>query len=276
MIMANCILLIPRTGHLPESALREYLMTISGLHQLAYMLSIRLARYILLMEPPAQQPRSGSVGITLKGYRSLSTNADSLYFADGGSLYTLNTSTGAATLIGPSGVSLTALLQENGTLYGASYIRHLSVDTVDPATGAATIWPRYYRCWRHVCHWARAVSGGGAGSVNRPWPPGRSGPWRRIVWCQAVAAEPEASFVWRRYPTRNSMIRLSNVSTPINLVVASVSALGGTNLVCGSRHPANRWHRQLGRAIATRPQLAQLSLEPLPSPFSASASSDFA
>ena len=82
----------------------------------------------------------GPVGITLQGYRSLSTNAGSLYFADGGSLYTLNTSTGAATLIGFSGVSLTALLQENGTLYGASY-SHLSVDTVDPATGAATTGP---------------------------------------------------------------------------------------------------------------------------------------
>jgi hypothetical protein len=83
----------------------------------------------------------GSVGITLQGYRALSTNANLLYFADGGSLYTLNTSTGAATLIGFSGVSLTALLQENGTLYGGEYVPSLSVDTVDPATGAATIGP---------------------------------------------------------------------------------------------------------------------------------------
>jgi hypothetical protein len=66
-----------------------------------------------------------------------------LYFADGGSLYTLNTSTGAATLIGPVGAGLTALFQQNGTLYGASeaFEPSLSVDTVDPATGAATIGP---------------------------------------------------------------------------------------------------------------------------------------
>jgi hypothetical protein len=85
----------------------------------------------------------GSTGIGLFGARSLSTNANSLYFADGGSLYTLDTSTGAATLIGPSGASLTALLQENGTLYGASeaFAPSLSVATVDPATGAATIGP---------------------------------------------------------------------------------------------------------------------------------------
>jgi len=85
----------------------------------------------------------GSTGLTLGGSRSLSTNAGSLYFADGGSLYTLNTSTGAATLIGPVGAGLTALLQENGTLYGASeaFAPSLSVDTVDPATGAATIGP---------------------------------------------------------------------------------------------------------------------------------------
>jgi hypothetical protein len=83
----------------------------------------------------------GSTGLVLGGSRALSTNASSLYFADGGSLYTLNTSTGAATLIGPSGVSLTALLQENGTLYGGELVPSLSVDTVDPATGAATTGP---------------------------------------------------------------------------------------------------------------------------------------
>jgi hypothetical protein len=85
----------------------------------------------------------GSTGLVLGGSRALSTNASSLYFADGGSLYTLNTSTGLPTLIGPSGASLTALLQENGTLYGASeaFAPSLSVDTVDPTTGAATIGP---------------------------------------------------------------------------------------------------------------------------------------
>jgi Transposase DDE domain group 1/PEP-CTERM motif len=90
----------------------------------------------------------GSTGIGFGGYTSLSTNASSLYFADGNNLYTLNTTTGAATLIGALGVGpppqdvtieLTALLQENGTLYGALSGNPPSVATVDPTTGAATI-----------------------------------------------------------------------------------------------------------------------------------------
>ena len=91
----------------------------------------------------------GSLGIPFFGFQALSTNANALYFADGNNLYTLNTSTGAATLVGPLGgtfpgeTQLTALLQENGPLYGASpqFFPSLSVNTVNPTTGAATIGP---------------------------------------------------------------------------------------------------------------------------------------
>jgi hypothetical protein len=90
----------------------------------------------------------GATGLGSFGYTALSTNANSLYLADGNTFYTLNTSTGAATLIGSLGVGppatqLGALLQENGTLYGASeaFAPSQSVATVDPATGAATIGP---------------------------------------------------------------------------------------------------------------------------------------
>jgi hypothetical protein len=91
----------------------------------------------------------GATGAGNFGFSALSTNANSLYLAAGNSFYTLNTSTGAATLIGllggtfPSETQLTALLQENGTLYGASeaFAPSLSVDTVNPTTGAATIGP---------------------------------------------------------------------------------------------------------------------------------------
>ena len=91
----------------------------------------------------------GSLGIGVGGYTSLSTNASSLDFAAGNNLYTLNTTTGAATLIGALGVGpppqdvtiqLTALLQENGTLYGAlNPFPCGCLATVDPTTGAATI-----------------------------------------------------------------------------------------------------------------------------------------
>jgi hypothetical protein len=66
-----------------------------------------------------------------------------LYFADGVNLYTLNTNTGAATLVGPmgGGVEIGALLQENGTLYGGVETPSLMVDTLNPTTGAATTGP---------------------------------------------------------------------------------------------------------------------------------------
>ena len=66
-----------------------------------------------------------------------------MYFAEGNNLYTLSTSTGAATLIGTLGdsIQLGVLLQENGTLYGGELVPSLSVDTVDPTTGAATTGP---------------------------------------------------------------------------------------------------------------------------------------
>jgi hypothetical protein len=56
MIMANYILSIPRTGHSPESALRGYPLPISDLLKLAYLSSIRLSIYILLIQLPVHQP----------------------------------------------------------------------------------------------------------------------------------------------------------------------------------------------------------------------------
>jgi hypothetical protein len=86
----------------------------------------------------------GSIGITLGGFCGLSNNDSSLYFANGNNLYTLNTTTGAATLIGSglgNSIQLGVLLQENGTLYGGAWAPGQAVDTVDPGTGAATIGP---------------------------------------------------------------------------------------------------------------------------------------
>jgi hypothetical protein len=85
----------------------------------------------------------GSTGIPLGGFRGLSTNGNTLYFADGANLYTLNTTTGAGTLVGPLGdsIEIGVLLQENGTLYGGQETPSFSVDTVNPATGAAMTGP---------------------------------------------------------------------------------------------------------------------------------------
>ena len=51
------------------------------------------------------------------GGTALSTNSSTLYYEYSGSLYTLNTTTGAATLIGSNSSAVDALLYEAGTLY---------------------------------------------------------------------------------------------------------------------------------------------------------------
>jgi hypothetical protein len=84
----------------------------------------------------------GPTGLTYGSWRSLSDNSDMLYFADGADLYTLNTSSGAASLVGAFGGSaeMGALLSENGVLDGGDDV-HGTIDTIDIATGAATIGP---------------------------------------------------------------------------------------------------------------------------------------
>lgn len=89
----------------------------------------------------------GSTGLTAGAPgAALSTNSGTLYYSWSGGLYTINTTTGAATLVG-NGLSHTpyGLISEGGALYagvdfcpGTSPGCSLSIDTVDPATGALT------------------------------------------------------------------------------------------------------------------------------------------
>jgi hypothetical protein len=73
----------------------------------------------------------------------LSVGSSTLYMFDLGQLYSLNTTTGAATLIGSAGggIQLDSMLYENGRLYGMENSPALAVDTIDPVTGAATPGP---------------------------------------------------------------------------------------------------------------------------------------
>ncbi|HZD30339.1 MAG TPA: PEP-CTERM sorting domain-containing protein, partial [Candidatus Angelobacter sp.] len=85
----------------------------------------------------------GPTGVWLGGWSGLSNNSSALYFAAGTNLYTLNVSTGAATLVGSLGSQAqeqSVLLMDGGTLYG-SQIGPVAIDTIDPATGAATVGP---------------------------------------------------------------------------------------------------------------------------------------
>jgi hypothetical protein len=92
----------------------------------------------------------GSTGLNINQYwDSLSTNSSTLYFNNGATLYTLNTTTGKATAIGTDagGAQMGALLFLNGVLYGGqnplpgAAVTTGSVDTLNTATGAATIVP---------------------------------------------------------------------------------------------------------------------------------------
>ena len=87
-------------------------------------------------------PLVGSTG-TFGLWNGLSTNASSLYFSAGADLYTISTTTGIATLIGPlgGGVELGAMVEQDGVLYGGAEIPSVSVETLDPTTGAATSGP---------------------------------------------------------------------------------------------------------------------------------------
>src|SRR5262249_32104646 len=87
----------------------------------------------------------GPTGLTLGGSRSLSINADALYFANGANLYTLNTSSGVATLVGTTnGSQVGALIMEGGVLYGGDGSSGLHVDQLNIATGAATVGPNIF------------------------------------------------------------------------------------------------------------------------------------
>ncbi len=79
------------------------------------------------------------------GYSSISLNSSTLYYTQGTdfNFYTLNTSTGAATLVGSLGDSLEmgAMIFEDGILYAAENSPASNIDTINPATGSATIGP---------------------------------------------------------------------------------------------------------------------------------------
>ena len=84
----------------------------------------------------------GALGVSLGGFRNLSTNSSTLYFADGMNFYTVNTATGAATLVGPTGgAQMGAVVQLGTILYGGQDSPSLAVDTINITTGAATTGP---------------------------------------------------------------------------------------------------------------------------------------
>jgi hypothetical protein len=79
------------------------------------------------------------MGFSFSGTIGMSTNSSTLYFTDNSYLYTLNTTTGAATLVGDTGtVSIGALVTQGGTLY-AGVESPLSIDTINTTTALGTL-----------------------------------------------------------------------------------------------------------------------------------------
>lgn len=75
-------------------------------------------------------------------WAGLSNNATILYFSNGENLFTLNTTTGAKTLVGNMGaVQMGVLLMEGGILYGGQNVPSFAVAKINPTTGAATTGP---------------------------------------------------------------------------------------------------------------------------------------
>ena len=89
----------------------------------------------------------GSTGLSFGSWRSLSTNSNTLYFANGPNLYTLNRITGAPTLVGSmGGPQIGALLEEAGQLFGGTDSPTLKVATLNTTTGLATTGPSLRAC----------------------------------------------------------------------------------------------------------------------------------
>ena len=87
----------------------------------------------------------GNVGLGTLGYGALSDNSGTLYLINAPSssvnvsdLYSVNTATGALTLISSSvtGNEFTSLLTTNGTLYGVDGDHSSTIYTLNPTTGA--------------------------------------------------------------------------------------------------------------------------------------------
>src|SRR5579863_4983399 len=113
--------------------------TTSGLYALAGSSDLEL--YSINPLTGAATP-IGLTGISLGPWRDLSANSGTLYYGNGADLYTLNTSTGAGTLVGPfgNGAQIGALVTVGGVLYGGDE-GNASIDTINTSTGAATILP---------------------------------------------------------------------------------------------------------------------------------------
>jgi hypothetical protein len=110
--------------------------TLSGLYAVGGSADLEL--YSIDASTGAATP-IGLTGISLGPWRDLSVNSATLYYGNGADLYTLNTATGLATLVGAfgNGALIGAMVTQGGILYGGDQ-GNGTIDTINPITGAAT------------------------------------------------------------------------------------------------------------------------------------------
>jgi hypothetical protein len=116
--------------------------TTSGLYGLAGVGANVVATLFSINPANGSVTAIGPVGVIPNGggaYAKLSTGSGTLYLENNGSLYTVNTSTGAATLVGTESGAypVNAVLFENGTLYLGS--NGFGVGTINSSTGEIAI-----------------------------------------------------------------------------------------------------------------------------------------
>lgn len=81
---------------------------------------------------------STHLDMTTSPYTGLSAGSNNLYIALGSNIYTINTSTGAASYVGvSSGTDFGALVDVSGTVYGASVVSPNEIYTFNPSTGTS-------------------------------------------------------------------------------------------------------------------------------------------
>lgn len=98
------------------------------------------ATHVGALGAPMVPPDQGSIDLSFDANGNLffqaTANQASADAGTAGTLYSVNTSTGAATLIGPIGFEVIGMEFAQGTLYG--FTRNSQVITIDTATGAGT------------------------------------------------------------------------------------------------------------------------------------------
>lgn len=115
--------------------------TTSGLYALGNIQGTNVWGTLFSIDPATGRATYiGQTGLPTGGWGNLSTNSSTLYFSQGANLYTIDTTTAVATLVGSTGgAQIGAMLWDGRTLYGGDDENSSAqLDTLDTIFGTAT------------------------------------------------------------------------------------------------------------------------------------------